>query len=99
MRINAINACASYKLKNQPQVKTSAPQQSAPSFKGNTGKVVGGLVGLALVAAVCPAAIAIGLGGLGVLPGTLLGAAYDEKKENENSSSQPPSPSSGADPK
>lgn len=83
--VNGVNGVKKGSLINS----TAGTEQSSlhvplsPNFTGNAGKIVGGLLGLAAICVICPAAVGIGLGGLGLGPGMLLGAAYDEKMEEK----------------
>ncbi len=102
MRINSVGI--NYSAQNNLKVKHAKKQQLAnitqepslgseqPNFKGNAGKIIGGLLGLAAIAVICPAAVAIGLGGIGAGTGALIGAAVDEKLEEEENDKKNPKP-------
>ena len=61
----------------------------SPSFKGNFFKIAGGIAGLAAVTLLAPGAVLIGLGGLGVIPGALVGTAIDDKLEEKGKGDGP----------
>lgn len=100
MRINSVGI--NYSAPNNLKIKHAKKQQHSninqepalgsenPNFKGNAGKIIGGLLGLAAIAVICPAAVAVGLGGIGAGTGLLIGAAVDEKLEEEEEKKKKP---------
>ena len=92
MRVNSIDSyysnCSLLKKTNPQKMNVSNGMREsksvAPSFKGeNTGMLIGSVAGFVALAVLCPAVVAVGLGGIGVMAGGLAGAAIDDKLGND----------------
>ena len=92
MRIECVkNYCIQNKQFQQKGVKKvleppiEPVKQTNPSFKGcNVGKIVGFFAGAIAVAVVAPAVAAVGLAGIGALPGAIIGMKIDEEIDKAN---------------
>lgn len=88
MRVSAIKSYGVYnktntniqkKTEHNTNLLTKVNNQN-PSFKGcNIFKVVGFLAGAAACVVLAPGLAAVGLAGVGALPGAIAGAAIDDK--------------------
>ena len=90
MRISGIQNYSVYS-NNSKQIQKkgnrimSPATSNTPNFQGcNAFKVVGLVAGAAAVVVLAPGLAAVGLAGLGALPGMVLGAAVDEKIDEIN---------------